>query len=547
MKVADFFCGAGGFSEGFRQMGFDVVFALDLWGPAIETHELNHPKCKHSQMNILELDTPEKIDEIIPDTEVLIGSPPCVAFSGSNKAGKADKTLGLQLIEAYLRIVAYKMNKKGSILKYWVLENVPLSEPHIKEKYTFEELGLPGGKRTALKMSTRAVMNAAYYGAPQTRTRFFGGNYPLPEKVHEKDEWVTISKVLKCLKDPLNGSDVARIKDPCYGFTVKREALTDHFYDTTIEEFEWKNALRLKRDQGFMGKMSFPENMERPSRTIMATRSASTREAMIFGGRKDGDEYISYRMPTIREVSSLMSFPITYQFQGNSESSKYKLVGNAVCPMMSRAIAQSILKKEGLEIPEKFIDLPRTIPNIDLTGRSYVKRDPKPRRQNAKFSMHIPYLKVNGFRVDLSNRESDFENEKVIWTCILHTSTGKAAKWCTIDQEHLRGMFMSRFINGFEQFEDDVIKSFKGKLPGAGMFQKIYCRRSKSNKLGPEEALELMKQLVDKHYPSEKFDGKTLGSSGPALGIMNKDDIPIRILAGVYACNYVAEQVNKNK
>ena len=29
MKVVDFFCGGGGFSEGFRQAGFDIVFAVD--------------------------------------------------------------------------------------------------------------------------------------------------------------------------------------------------------------------------------------------------------------------------------------------------------------------------------------------------------------------------------------------------------------------------------------------------------------------------------------------------------------------------------------
>ena len=28
MRVADFFCGGGGFSEGFRQAGFDIVFAV---------------------------------------------------------------------------------------------------------------------------------------------------------------------------------------------------------------------------------------------------------------------------------------------------------------------------------------------------------------------------------------------------------------------------------------------------------------------------------------------------------------------------------------
>lgn len=38
MKVVDFFCGGGGFSEGFRQAGFDIVFAVDKWEPAIITY-----------------------------------------------------------------------------------------------------------------------------------------------------------------------------------------------------------------------------------------------------------------------------------------------------------------------------------------------------------------------------------------------------------------------------------------------------------------------------------------------------------------------------
>ena len=54
--VADIFCGAGGFSEGFRQMGFKVDFGLDFWKPAIETHRLNQPECNVIQKDILEND-----------------------------------------------------------------------------------------------------------------------------------------------------------------------------------------------------------------------------------------------------------------------------------------------------------------------------------------------------------------------------------------------------------------------------------------------------------------------------------------------------------
>ena len=82
---------------------------LDNWNPAVSTHHLNHPNCSTVKKNILEIDS-NKIDEIVPDSDIIIGSPPCVSFSMSNKAGKADKSLGIKLIYAYLRIVLWKQN-----------------------------------------------------------------------------------------------------------------------------------------------------------------------------------------------------------------------------------------------------------------------------------------------------------------------------------------------------------------------------------------------------------------------------------------------------
>ena len=42
LTVIDFFCGAGGFSEGFRRAGYDVIMGIDNWQPAITTHNFNH-------------------------------------------------------------------------------------------------------------------------------------------------------------------------------------------------------------------------------------------------------------------------------------------------------------------------------------------------------------------------------------------------------------------------------------------------------------------------------------------------------------------------
>jgi len=366
LSVADFFAGAGGFSEGFRQMGFDVKFALDNWKPAVDTHKLNHPECDAVLKDILELDTPEKIDAVIPDVDVIIGSPPCVSFSHSNRAGKADKSLGIRLIEAYLRIIAWKKSKGK--LKYWIMENVPNSENHTKEVYTWKDLGLPGtGPDLIIKQ--RNVLNAADYGAPQTRRRFICGDYPSPQRTHyEGKSWVFMSKVLNSLTNPLDSESKGEVIDPSYNFSIPKEKLTDHFYDTRVADFEWEKSKRLKRDHGFMGKMSFPENLERPSRTVMATMSGSTREAILFAANDKNGNLEGYRMPTIREIACFMSFPITYQFEAGSEGNKYRLVGNAVCPKLSAALAKAILLNEEIEPPRNFIALPEVSPSFNLNG-----------------------------------------------------------------------------------------------------------------------------------------------------------------------------------
>ena len=43
LRVVDLFCGAGGFSEGFRQAGFQILAGVDNWQVATSTFKANHP------------------------------------------------------------------------------------------------------------------------------------------------------------------------------------------------------------------------------------------------------------------------------------------------------------------------------------------------------------------------------------------------------------------------------------------------------------------------------------------------------------------------
>jgi DNA (cytosine-5)-methyltransferase 1 len=525
MRVADFFCGAGGFSEGFRQKGFDVVFALDNWKPAIDTHELNHPECDSRLINILELDTPEKIDEVVPDTEVIVGSPPCISFSNSNRSGKADKSLGLELIRAFLRIVAWKKSK--GVLKYWIMENVPNSKKHTKDRYSWNELGLPG-KGPSLEVPNRVILNSRDFGAPQSRKRFISGDFPLPKESHS--EYITIRDVFMQLGNPVS-KPKKKINDPLYKFRINSKDLTDHYYDSRVSDFEWQKAKRLKLDHGYMGKMSFPENIDRPSRTVMATMSASTRESLIFYSfslnfRKNG-----YRLPTVREAGCFMSFPITYQFEGGSESVKYRLVGNAVCPKLSAALATAILNKEKKrDISPKWKMGQKA--SINLNGFERKNKTLKKRNLDAKFDHHIPYLKIRNYRVSLDNIESDFKEGTIQWNCVLHHGTGQDAKKMIISPSHSKKLIEE--VEGIDKFDRELNEFFKNLKINHERLQEDYIENNPEK--GPYAILLKLKKIIDSNYPEQKAGDININHREKGID-MGNCTMPLRICVATHACS----------
>jgi len=53
-NIVDLFCGCGGFSEGFKLAGFNVVYGLDNWKDATITYKKNFPRLASSMLQIME-------------------------------------------------------------------------------------------------------------------------------------------------------------------------------------------------------------------------------------------------------------------------------------------------------------------------------------------------------------------------------------------------------------------------------------------------------------------------------------------------------------
>ena len=471
LTVVDFFCGAGGFSEGFRRAGYDVIMGIDVWQPAIITHNFNHG-LNDNVKSVLDFEDIEEINKL-PDTDIIIGSPPCQLFSLSNQGGNANKDSGINLIKTFYKVIAVKKFQKNSKLKAWLMENVPNSQNYVQEEYTFEELGLSNWaisqnlnpKSVAIKSKYNGgILHADDYGAAQSRRRFVSGEiidtgeFPFPDKLNQ--EKITLNKLFKDFPKPLDQSSSNFVVDPNYPMEkVRIENFKDHFYDTGVYQVQWQKARDLKQRHPYMGKMSFPENMNKPSRTIMATQSASTREAILYKSSKNRVGDGEYRLPTVREAACIMGYPLDYQFFGD-ESTKWRQVGNAVCVQLSFALAIKILELI------KFPKLPAKIIDKDINQFKYLDskklkefNNPPTRSEKALFRQ-FP-IKSGNMTVDLTNKVN---GESGNWGVVAHAGTGKGFKKIIVsrfNQMEAKSLLKNLVPNLIPEIENDkIIKQY---------------------------------------------------------------------------------------
>lgn len=508
LTVIDLFCGAGGFSEGFRQQGFEILAGYDHWGPAVDTFSHNFGAGKGIRLNILDLEKDDALIDALPNTDIILGSPPCVSFSSSNRSGNADKSLGLRLTKTFLRIVAIKKHQPDSQLRAWFIENVVRSMDHVAKDYSFHSLGLtvwaerhgidPRSVAVTLK-DNHVVMNAADHGAPQHRFRAVAGEiipaggFIMPKATHYDRKgangYIQLGAIKKALTAPNSLKQNGTITDPLYpSIKLGVKELTDHFYDTGLYQIEWSHSQFQKTNHPYMGRMSFPENPGRPSRTITATKIGTSREAIIYtcerGRLGDGQ----YRTPTIRESATLMSFPITYQFIGK-ETAKCKLVGNAVCPSVSRAIARTVRRYLGLPRISRPVLRSKVYLNgvIDLNTFAEKQFDRPPiKKKGARFRSHL--FKDGNITVTLSNYQIRTSRKKEDQTKKSQSKKPKGPakagrQWITsVQYGNGDGFPSKRYPDGYYKGLEKVIKSFeKGedfiKVINNGFSEKIAAKK----------------------------------------------------------------------
>lgn len=549
--VIDFFCGAGGFSSGFWQEGFDVIRGVDNWAPAVQTHNLNYGLSDEPEDIGKYWDSLEAIHDL-PDTDVIVGSPPCVLFSTSNHGGNARKDKGIQLIEAYLRVIAVKKHQKQTRLKAWLMENVPNSRNFVRSEYTFRQLNLAEWAQSegldsdaiALRVGSNGdILTASDYGAPQDRNRYVTGEvvstglFPAPPATATKR--LPLAHILATMPSPTSPRDRSLWIDPIYpDVKVGTPELTDHFYDTGVYEVEWRSAQYAKTKHPYMGRMSFPEDLSRPSRTIMATRSASTREAILYESERSRLGDGQYRLPTIREIATLMGFPYTYQFAGG-EGTKWRLVGNAVCPPMSRALAAAVKDATGLVARRrsyKALSHPPSSDNLNTFEEKCFTRPPE-RKANARFRRHP--VKSGNMTVELTNYHPDIPEARGAWQAVVFVGAGRDYKVEVLEfgiSSRIRRSLITLFSQEAKEFMEECDSLINESVGSNSEMQNAYVvRESKEAPLDPTITIDRVGELIDSMVSAE---GQVVCDH---LSI--KDKIPVKQAYAMYAVSRIAERV----
>lgn len=565
LKVIDFFCGAGGFSEGFRQMGYEIVYGFDHWKPAVDTFNHNfNLNCEVK--NILDFKYSVNEIENLPNTEIIIGSPPCVSFSSSNKSGNADKSLGVDLTETFLRIVAVKKHQPNSILKAWFMENVVNSKRYLQTAYTFKDLGLSEwankNRISPLKIAidlydNTAVINSADYGSFQARKRVISGEIIkkgrliIPKVTHSdngldgKRGYMTIEKMKNNFPHPFSKESDKLITDPQYHLSISQKLLTDHFYDTGIYKVEWKFSKYWKTNHPFMGKMSFPENEKKPSRTITATKIANSRESIIYKSELNRIGDGEYRLPTVREAATIMGFPITFQFLG-ADNNKWRLVGNAVCCSVSRAFAKMALEELGFAISNNLLLNKKPIIEGVINLNSYqLKTFDKPpiKNQGARFRRHA--IKDGNLTVTLSNYdiEKNPKSAEGKWFTSIQYGTGKGFPIQKINNAYYKNLeeIITEYKGG-KEFLKHVNNGFSEKIGNAQKMQKLYeLQESDSKHLEPTELVDSIHELI------ENLKIENIEVEQKEIKVFkHKNKVPVKQYFALYAINKISTIANEN-
>jgi len=344
MNAIDLFAGCGGLSLGFEMADFNVVFAVEHDESIAKSYKLNHPTAKILVADIQKLPL-ETFAEYVGKIAVVIGGPPCQGFSqkGQRKTTNDERNF---LFKYFLSVVAFLQPQ------YFVIENVPNLLTTANSYFKHEIETLCKNHNYFLEMG---ILNAADFGVPQNRRRavILGKrNAAAPKLPQPQSKKVTIWDAIGDLAFLAAGEGVHEGEYRLPAKTAYQKKLrkgSKILYNHVATKHSALALERLNLIPPNSGKEALPaEHLTKSIYSGTWTRMCKDELSATITTRFDTPSSGKFTHPylhraiTVREAARIQSFPDTFQFIG-TKGSQMKQVGNAVPPLLARAVAQTIM------------------------------------------------------------------------------------------------------------------------------------------------------------------------------------------------------------
>jgi DNA (cytosine-5)-methyltransferase 1 len=309
--VIDLFAGGGGFSYGFKKLGFSIESAVEINPAAAETYRINiNPKqlINDDIRNVSGKEFPTQ------NPDVVIGGPPCEAYTpvSLNRMEQPTDRLYIdprgRLTLEYIRLVAHLQPK------VFVMENVvQITEGQLKYAL-IEEFKWAGYDRIYFN-----IVRSENYGSPSERTRVFVSNIYFRDylerfRVYKK---TTVWEAIGDLPKP----------DWPHEFY-------NHSWVDIPKKFKKKwEKLKFGQAALFFGRkgQTFKDYTKLDPDKIAPTVKGSGRFLHPY----------QPRLLSVREQARLMTYPDNYIFEGGLNE-QYNQVGESVQPLVSTLIATAV-------------------------------------------------------------------------------------------------------------------------------------------------------------------------------------------------------------